>query len=401
MADREQKVERDPLLEAAIDAAHDPYHDAVCEICKNNDPGYDPYAMICDRCDRVYHSFCLKLDAVPRDDVWFCDECHLVIGSSIYDARALSDHIKLDRLEQGLQSMESTINSLNELNESNHSNPRQRLRINNVQNDDDSDSNFLNDIEPDIESDIESDSESESQDLEEWIPQKDLREQQRLKREQERERQRRDMEYGNLFDFGVIAVDHSHSEREKIRKKKRRRSSTYESLRKTDGHHDNRAVGRTRKRKRKRENERNVNGNGAGGLLREFEKKWTSQTDHEMLQTVKTERKKKRRRLNEDELLESPDSGDTVLSVPRLSEGNVCMESIERKECVAKKDEVISLQKEGVKTVIDRDGNEICEFTLLKRKRRKKGQKSLSTCPTNSSFSGLDLLLQYTEKVES
>ena len=411
--DREQRVERDPLLEAAIDAAHDPYHDAVCEICKDGDPGYDHCALICDSCERVYHSFCLKLDTVPDDAEWFCDECrlrHSDGGALLFDGRSQSD----------VQRTEST-HSL-------AANP------------------FLS------KSDLLNETESDSE--EEWISEKDRREQQ--KRDRERNRQQIYAEYSNSNNFGVIAVDQGDGAKRKSKRRRSSRNRTQTKLnekatailvsilkdheyltidevsreftianqsmswnvefqsdlgdlqsfirnhdtftvvddglrrRKTftvalaadsDDSDFNSAVNNGSKKRKRTRGERG----GAGRLLRKLERKYTSPNA-------------KRRQLNTNggsaQSLESVDSGDTVVSP---YDGTFCMESKQEnngriamkeslnlwnqsrmKECTntndalskEREDDIVSKQ-EGFEIVRNRAGDEMIEFTFKRRKKRK------------------------------
>ena len=72
--DRRQKLESDDLSEA-LWTGTDEWADTECAVCKSTDSAHDHLAMICDGCDAVYHTFCVGLEAVPDDPLWFCPKC--------------------------------------------------------------------------------------------------------------------------------------------------------------------------------------------------------------------------------------------------------------------------------------------------------------------------------------
>eukprot|EP00484_Ammonia_sp_Unknown_P002705 CAMPEP_0197056276 /NCGR_PEP_ID=MMETSP1384-20130603/81689_1 /TAXON_ID=29189 /ORGANISM="Ammonia sp." /LENGTH=362 /DNA_ID=CAMNT_0042490191 /DNA_START=17 /DNA_END=1102 /DNA_ORIENTATION=- len=73
--DKEQKLNRDDL---SIDYIENEsyWQSQTCQVCHGADPADDHLAMICDGCNNVYHTFCIGLECVPSDLLWFCQHCH-------------------------------------------------------------------------------------------------------------------------------------------------------------------------------------------------------------------------------------------------------------------------------------------------------------------------------------
>ena len=71
---REQRVERDDLVDGAVSE----YDDAECQVCGSGDSEYDHLSLLCDGCDEMYHTFCVGLDDVPSDPLWFCPKTDCV-----------------------------------------------------------------------------------------------------------------------------------------------------------------------------------------------------------------------------------------------------------------------------------------------------------------------------------
>ena len=72
--DREQRVKRDDLVEGAVSE----YDDAECQVCGSADAEYDHVSLLCDACDEMYHTFCVGLNDVPSDPLWFCSKADCV-----------------------------------------------------------------------------------------------------------------------------------------------------------------------------------------------------------------------------------------------------------------------------------------------------------------------------------
>ena len=100
--DREQRVERDDLVEGAVSA----YDDAMCQVCGSGDWEHDHVSLLCDGCDEMYHTFCVGLDDVPSDPLWFCSKAECVAFKN-----------SLEQIQNGNAENESALKDGSESNE--------------------------------------------------------------------------------------------------------------------------------------------------------------------------------------------------------------------------------------------------------------------------------------------
>ncbi len=76
---REQKNDSMDLTLDEI-AAGSKWDTMPCQICNSFDTEYDHLCLICDCCEQCYHTFCIGLNQVPTAQLWFCQQCKIILN---------------------------------------------------------------------------------------------------------------------------------------------------------------------------------------------------------------------------------------------------------------------------------------------------------------------------------
>lgn len=84
--DAEQHIEHD---DAEQDAEQVLYDDTACVICKKGDN--EAEMLICECCERGYHFKCVGLEEMPKEDEWYCNDCHAEPKSEI--VKGFENHV--------------------------------------------------------------------------------------------------------------------------------------------------------------------------------------------------------------------------------------------------------------------------------------------------------------------